>query len=164
MRSVAGSLAPSAWALFAILFVWQLPHFMALAWLYRDDYRRGGYAMLSVIDPHGRLTCRVVVLTSLALLPVALAATLTGMAGWIYAGGSLALGVWLLWLATRLHDARSDANARVVFLASITYLPLLLMLMVIDRGSVRRVDRQPEPARVAHIAPVAATSGVVVMD
>jgi protoheme IX farnesyltransferase len=160
----AGEIEAGAWVLAAILFVWQLPHFMALAWLYRDDYRRGGYAMLPVIDRDGRLTCRVVVLTSLALLPVALAATMAGMAGWLYAAGSLLLGVWMLWLATRLHDTRSDASARVVFIASVTYLPLLLVLMVVDRGSVRQVDSPADPTRIAHIAPLAPTTSGVIID
>ena len=130
----AGSLDYGAWVLALLLFVWQIPHFLALAWLYRKDYERGGFAMLPVIDPSGRLTGRVVVLMTLVLLALGVATALSGLAGWLYAFGSIALGLWLLRLGLRLHAQRSDSNARRVFLASLVYLPTLLCLMVIDRG------------------------------
>jgi len=132
--AAAGTLNRGAWVLAAILFVWQIPHFMALAWLYREDYQRGGYAMLPVVDRDGRLTCRVVVLTAALLLPVGLLAALLGVAGAVYAAISLLLGAWMVALSLRLYFNRTHANARGVFLASITYLPLLMCLMVIDRG------------------------------
>jgi protoheme IX farnesyltransferase len=147
--AASGSLDRGAWVLGALLFVWQLPHFLALAWLYRDDYARGGFAMLPVVDSSGRLTCMVVVLTSLALLPVGIVATLSGMAGWFYAAGSLLLGLWMVALSVRLHDRRTAASARGVFLASIAYLPLLLCLMVIDRGPIMGA-----PRHVATIEPL----------
>lgn len=134
--AAAGHLAGGAWILGAILFVWQIPHFFALAWLYREDYQRGGFAMLPVLDRDGRITTQVVVLTSLLLIPLGLLATLLNVAGFVAAAGSLVLGLWLLILCLRLHFNRSDANARRVFIASIIYLPLLLALMVIDRGSI----------------------------
>ena len=130
----AGSLDYGAWVLALLLFVWQIPHFLALAWLYRKDYERGGFAMLPAIDPSGRLTGRVVVLMTLVLLALGVATALSGLAGWLYAFGSIALGLWLLRLGLRLHAQRSDSNARRVFLASLVYLPTLLCLMVIDRG------------------------------
>lgn len=130
----AGSLDYGAWVLALLLFVWQIPHFLALAWLYRKDYERGGFAMLPAIDPSGRLTGRVVVLMTLVLLALGVATALSGLAGWLYAFGSVALGLWLLRLGLRLHAQRSDSNARRVFLASLVYLPTLLCLMVIDRG------------------------------
>ena len=130
----AGSLDYGAWVLALLLFVWQIPHFLALAWLYRKDYERGGFAMLPVIDPSGRLTGRVVVLMTFVLLALGVATALSGLAGWLYAFGSIALGLWLLRLGLRLHAQRSDSNARRVFLASLVYLPTLLCLMVIDRG------------------------------
>lgn len=133
-----GSLDIGAWVLGGILFVWQIPHFLALAWLYREDYARGGFVMLPVLDREGRLTCQVVVLTSLLLLPLALLATLLNVAGYIYAIGSILLGLWMLLLCIRLSVNRTDANARRVFLASIMYLPLLMCLLVIDRGAVDR--------------------------
>jgi protoheme IX farnesyltransferase len=132
-----GTLDPGAWALAAILFVWQIPHFLALAWLYRADYERGGFAMLPLIDRTGRITTQVIVLTSAMLLPLGLLAVIHGVAGSLYAAGSLALGGGFVLLAARLHRDRSDANARGVFIASIAYLPLLLCLMVMDRGPVR---------------------------
>jgi len=132
--AATGSMDVGGWVLGAILFVWQIPHFLALAWLYREDYERGGYAMLPVIDQAGQMTCNVIVLTSLLLLPLGLMATLLGVAGIGYAIGSVLLGLWLTALSLRLHRHRTHANARGVFLASITYLPLLMCLLVIDRG------------------------------
>jgi heme o synthase len=134
--AAAGSLDARAWLLGAILFVWQLPHFFALAWLYRADYERGGFAMLPVLDRDGRITTQVIVVTSLMLIPLGLVATLLNVAGLIAAIGSFVLGLWMLGLSIRLHRERSDANARSVFFASIVYLPLLLVLFVIDRGPV----------------------------
>lgn len=132
--AAAGHLDFGAWVLGAILFVWQIPHFFALAWLYRNDYERGGFAMLPVLDRDGRITTQVIVITSLMLIPLGLLATLLNVAGIAAAIGSLTLGLWLLALSVRLHRTRSDAHARAVFLASITYLPVLLALFVIDRG------------------------------
>jgi len=132
--AATGSMDVGGWVLGAILFVWQIPHFLALAWLYREDYQRGGYAMLPVIDRAGQMTCNIIVLTSLLLLPLGLMATLLGVAGLGYAVGSVLLGLWMTALSLRLHRHRTHANARGVFLASITYLPLLMCLLVIDRG------------------------------
>lgn len=132
--AASGSLDRGAWVLAAILFIWQIPHFLALAWLYRADYERGGFMMLPVIDRDGKLTCRVVVLTAALLLPLGLLVAMLRIAGPMYAVGSLALGLWMIALCLRLFFERSHANARAVFLASIAYLPLLMCLMVIDRG------------------------------
>ena len=132
--AASGSLDRGAWILGGLLFVWQIPHFFALAWMYRRDYARGGFKMLPVMDPSGRLTGQVVVLMSLGLLPLGLAATLFGLAGWVYAVGSIALGTWLLVVGLRLYATRSDESARRLFLASIAYLPLLLGLMMLDRN------------------------------
>lgn len=131
--AAAGTLEYGAWFLALLLFVWQIPHFLALAWLYRKDYERAGFAMLPVIDKSGRLTARVIVLTSLVLLCLSLTSTISGMAGWIYTIGSIALGLWLVKLAIELHLNCTDAGARKVFLASLVYLPALLCLMMIDR-------------------------------
>jgi heme o synthase len=132
--AATGSIGFGAWILAGILFLWQIPHFLALAWLYRDDYERGGFRMLPIVDPAGNATVLMVVLYSLALLPVSLAATLSGMAGWTYAGGSLALGGGLLLLGGALAKTRSLPAARRVFFATLVYLPLLLGLMVADRA------------------------------
>lgn len=132
--AASGQLDIGAWVLGSILFVWQIPHFFALAWLYREDYRRGGFAMLPVLDREGRITTQVIVLTSLLLIPLGLLATLLNVTGLAAAVGSLTLGLWMLALSIRLHRTHCDDHARSLFLASITYLPLLLALFVIDRG------------------------------
>ncbi|MDY7110398.1 MAG: heme o synthase [Planctomycetota bacterium] len=131
-----GSLDAGAWVLGALLFVWQIPHFLALAWVYRGEYARARFAMLPVVDPDGTLTGRIVLLTSLMLVPLTLTATLLGLAGWIYTLGALVLSLWLLSRGVRLLAQRTDANARGVFIASIIYLALVLALMVIDRGPI----------------------------
>lgn len=136
VRDAAGLYDPGAWVLFAILFVWQLPHFLALAWMYRDDYARGGYKMLPVLDPHGEITGRVLVLTSLILLPLGLIATTTGLAGWVFLAGSMVLAFWMSGLSLKFYMQRTDTSARKVFLASIVYLSALLALFLVDRGPV----------------------------
>jgi protoheme IX farnesyltransferase len=132
--AVTGSMAPGAWALFALLFAWQIPHFLALAWLYRADYAAGGFAMLPVRDPSGTATAQAALLSSLALVPVGLLAVLTGIAGvrW-YAPVALVAGLWMSWLALGFLRERSDARARRLFLASLAYLPIVLGAMVADR-------------------------------
>jgi protoheme IX farnesyltransferase len=134
--AASGRLDLGAWILGAILFVWQIPHFFALAWLYREDYKRGGFIMLPVLDRDGRITTQVVVLTSLLLIPLGLLATLLHVTGMFAAAASLLLGLTMLLLSVRLHIERTNANARLLFIASIAYLPLLLAMMVIDRGPV----------------------------
>jgi len=134
--AASGNLDRGAWILGGLLFVWQIPHFFALAWMYRDDYARGGYKMLPGLDPTGRLTGQVAVITSLGLLPLGLAVTLGGLAGGVFAVGSVMLGAWFVYVAARLYARPSDAGARRLFLASIAYLPLLLCLMVLDRNTV----------------------------
>jgi protoheme IX farnesyltransferase len=126
-------LTPGGWALALVLFVWQIPHFLALAWMYRRDYRRGGYQMLPVIDTSGGMTGRVIVLSTLLLVPVGLVAVLAGLAGWIYAVGSVVLGLLMIVPGIMLCMQRSDVRARRLFLASLVYLPVLLGLMVVDR-------------------------------
>jgi protoheme IX farnesyltransferase len=130
--AAAGSVGTGAWILAMLLFVWQIPHFLALAWLYRDDYARGGFAMLPVLDHSGRLTGQVVLTSSLLLIPLGLTATLAGLAGWIYTSGGVLLGLWLSVLGYRLYANHTDANARRLFRASIIYLPVLLCLLALD--------------------------------
>lgn len=130
--AATGRLDLGAWLLGAILFVWQIPHFLALAWLYRDEYAKGGFKMLPMLDPTGRLTCTTIILYTLVLLPLGLMVTLAGISGWYFAAGSIALGLGWLWLGLRLMRNKTRLNARHVFLASITYLPMLLTLMMVD--------------------------------
>jgi protoheme IX farnesyltransferase len=129
--AAGGALDSTAWALFAIMFLWQLPHFLALAWLYREDYGRAGLRMLSGDDPDGRVTFRQAVLYAVALVPVSLAPSLASITGPLYFGGALVLGVWLVWRSVAAARAPSAINARKLFLASVIYLPALLGLMVI---------------------------------
>jgi heme o synthase len=134
--AVTGGLEPGAWLLGTILFVWQMPHFMALAWMYRDDYRRGGMSMLPVVDPQGELTGRIMVVTSLLLAPLAMSATLGGLCGWFAAGINLITALVMTWMSYRFYVERSDRAARQAFFASIIYLPIALAAMVLDRGPV----------------------------
>ena len=134
--AATGSMSPGAWSLFAILFVWQIPHFLALAWLYRTDYAAGGFAMLPSRDPSGAATAQACLLASLMLVPVGMLATLSGVAGLVYAGVALLCGLWMSWLALAFLRDRSDVRAKRLFLASLAYLPILLGVMVANRGSV----------------------------
>lgn len=130
--AVTGGLETGAWLLAAILFAWQMPHFLALAWLYRDDYARGGFKMLPNVDPAGHLTGLIAILYSLALLPLGLSITLVGLAGWWYGIGSLLLGGVMVSAGMMLQVRRSAEAAKRLFLVSVIYLPLLLGLMVLD--------------------------------
>jgi protoheme IX farnesyltransferase len=126
-----GRLEPGAFILFAIVFLWQIPHFLAIAWLYRDDYERAGFPMLPVIDREGRLTGRQAVLHSVALLVVSLSPVAAGLGGRPYLAGALVLGVALTLAALRLATARSLGAARQLFLASVLYLPALTSLLLL---------------------------------
>ena len=128
-----GELTPAAWALFAILFVWQLPHFFAIAWMYRDDYARGGYRMLPSADLDGRRTGRWIVGYSIVLLAVSLAPWALQMAGVVYAVVAAVLGVGLLAVGWGCLRERSEAAARRMLLASIIYLPVLFFMLWINR-------------------------------
>jgi heme o synthase len=128
-----GSLGAAGWGLFAILFLWQLPHFLAIGWLYREDYARGGFPMLAVTDKDGASTGRQAVLYATALLPVTLAAGMLASAGVGYLWGALILGVGFLGCAAAFAWKRTVGGARRLFLASVLYLPLVLGLMVFDR-------------------------------
>jgi protoheme IX farnesyltransferase len=128
-----GSISAGGAALFAIVFLWQIPHFMAIAWLYRDDYGKAGFPMLPVIEPEGRRAGRQAVIYAAALVPVTFVPALVGVSGMMYAGVALVLGLALLWLAIRFAMTRSDQSARALFVGSITYLPLLWIAMIGDK-------------------------------
>ncbi len=127
-----GTIATGGWTLFAIVFLWQIPHFMAIAWLYRDDYRRAGFPMLPVIEPDGQRTGRQAVLYALALVPVSLVPALVGVAGVTYFWVALILGAAFLWLSARFALSRSEQTARALFYGSLTYLPLIWAAMILD--------------------------------
>jgi protoheme IX farnesyltransferase len=121
-------------ALFAIVFLWQVPHFMAIAWLYRDDYGKAGFPMLPVIEPGGRRAGMQAIVYAAALLPVSLLPSLVGVSGSLYFGAALALGIVLLWLAWRFARSRTDASARALFFGSIMYLPAIWIAMALDKA------------------------------
>lgn len=129
-----GHLAWEAWALFAILFCWQFPHFYAIAWMYREDYARGGIQMLPVARPDSSATMRQIVIFSLLLIPVSLVPSYLHMAGMIYFAGATVLGVDFVFVGLQASSERSRQSARNVLIASVIYLPALLTLMVYDRN------------------------------
>lgn len=131
--AVADALPLKAWVLFGIMFLWQLPHFLAIAWLYRDDYARAGFPMLPVIEPDGRSTGRQAVLYAAALVPLSLAPTLTHMAGTLYFAGALTLGIAFFWLSVRFARTRDVKDARRLFFGSLLYLPVLWILMIVNK-------------------------------
>ncbi|MBV8860143.1 MAG: protoheme IX farnesyltransferase [Acidobacteria bacterium] len=131
--AATGTAGAEAWALFAILFAWQFPHFLAIAWMYREDYARAGIRMLPVVEPACRITARQIVLWSLVLVPVSLIPTVLGTTGTVYFYGAFVLGV--LFLATSVHAALAHTRqgARRLLLASVLYLPVLFGLMVFNK-------------------------------
>ena len=131
--AATGTLSRGGWVLFGIVFLWQLPHFLAIAWMYREDYARAGFLMLPVIEPDGHSTARQAVVYSAALLPMSLAPTLVGMATTTYFVGALILTLLFLGLAVRFAMTRHRNDARRLFFGSITYLPLLWVLMIAGR-------------------------------
>jgi len=132
--AVRGSLGMEAWALFAILFLWQIPHFLAIAWMYRKDYARAGFPLLTVIDPEGNRSALQILNYTLALVPVSLLPTLMHMTGAIYFCGALLLGIGFGIAAIRAASQRTNTTARQLLFASIIYLPVLLALLAIDKS------------------------------
>lgn len=128
-----GHLSAEGWALFAILAFWQLPHFMAIAWLYRDEYAKAGFKMLPVVDPNGVRTGRQAVSHTMGLLPVSLCPFVFKLTGPVYLAGALVLGIAFLWFAVQFARHMTVARARQLFYVSILYLPLLLTMMVLDK-------------------------------
>jgi protoheme IX farnesyltransferase len=127
------SVSREGWALFAILFFWQLPHFLAIAWMYREEYAKAGFVMLPARDPDGIRTGRQAISHTLGLIPVSVCPALFGMSGVVYFFGALLLGLAFLWCAIQFSRELTRARARQLFFASILYLPLLLGLMALDK-------------------------------
>src|SRR5882762_4587707 len=117
-----GELTREGWALFAILAFWQLPHFLAIAWIYRDEYAKAGFQMLPVVDPDGHRTGRQAVSHTLGLLPISLCPFLFNLTGTIYLAGALALGIAFVWFAIQFARHLTIARARQLFYVSILYL------------------------------------------
>lgn len=134
--AAGGSLAsPAPWSLFLLMFLWQLPHFLAIGWMFREDYARAGMPMLPTMDPNGLLTSRQALLWAATLIPVSELPFLLGFAGPTYAIAALVLGMVQLALAFRFMAQRTDQGARLLFYGSITYLPLLWLVMAASRTS-----------------------------
>jgi len=127
-----GTLGWEALPLFAILFFWQIPHFLAIAWIYRDDYRRAGLKMLPVLDPSGRRTARTMILHTLALLAASLTPLAFG-AGVLYTAGALALGIAFLGLTWKFRAGKTVGAARAVLKMSLVYLPGVLLVLFVDQ-------------------------------
>jgi protoheme IX farnesyltransferase len=130
-----GELSLEAWVLFAIVFFWQMPHVLAVSWLYREDYARGGIRVLPVEEPDGRSTGQQVINYTAALVPVSLLPTVVGLAGRAYFAGAIVLGIVSLALAVRFARQRTPERARQLFYASLVYLPVLWVLMLANRGA-----------------------------
>jgi protoheme IX farnesyltransferase len=130
--AATGTLGVEAVALFLIVFLWQFPHFLAIAWIYREDYARGGMRMLPEVDPHGALTGRQATIYALALVPASLLPATVGLAGGLYFAGALAMGVWYLTAAVRFWAFVSEATARRLLRMSFLYLPVVLLLLVLN--------------------------------
>ncbi len=130
--AATGHLDAGAWVLFAILFAWQHPHFYSIAWIFRDDYRRGGFKMLPVLEEDGRRTCRHILAFSVLLIAVSILPALLGSSGTVYLLGALVLGAGMLAAGVSLTISRSNVDARRLLRASVIYLPLLLILTVFD--------------------------------
>jgi protoheme IX farnesyltransferase len=128
----ANALTADAWVLGAILFLWQFPHFYAIAWMYREDYSRAGIQMLPVVEPDGESTARQILLFSILLIPISLLPKLMGMTGTIYLVGALAMGIAFLYSGIQVLLNKTKLRARRVLLTSVVYLPVLYLLMVLD--------------------------------
>ncbi len=130
--AATGTIDPRAWVLFGILFAWQHPHFFAIAWMFRDDYRAAGFKMLPVVEPDGKRTFRQTMAFSILLIGVSVLPTTLGLTGRFYFWGALAIGLGVLLVALDFTRNRGAADARRLLKASVLYLPVLLLLIVLD--------------------------------
>ncbi|MGQ0542573.1 MAG: heme o synthase [Blastocatellia bacterium] len=130
--AAANEISIGAWALFAFLFLWQFPHFLAIAWMYREQYAKAGILMLPVVEPDGKITSRQIVIFTIMLVPVSLAPFFLGFAGVIYLIGTSILGFWFLYESISMARARTNEKARRLLLVSVMYLPMVFGLLVLD--------------------------------
>jgi protoheme IX farnesyltransferase len=128
-----GRLDPEAWVLYAMVFLWQFPHFMAIAWMYREDYARAGYLVLPLDERRDRFVIWQSVAVSLALIPLSLLPAITGEAGLVYSVGALMLGSIFFYYSARFASRRSNVTARQLLAASIVYLPAVFILMMLNK-------------------------------
>jgi heme o synthase len=131
--AATGTISLGAWVLFAILFFWQFPHFMAIAWMYREDYGRAGILMLPVVDKKGDATFRQIVITSTVLVWVSVLPSLMGMAGLNYFFGALVLGMFLLQVSLWANRSRTNVRAKWLMHATVAHIPILLAWMILDK-------------------------------
>lgn len=128
----ANEITLGAWALFVMQFLWQFPHFLAIAWMYREQYAKARILMLPVVEPSGRITARQIVLFAIMLVPASLAPFFLGFAGLVYLVGATLLGLWFLFESVSMARAKSDEKARRLLMVSVLYLPLIFALLVLD--------------------------------
>ena len=131
--SASNEITLGAWILFAILFLWQFPHFLAIAWMYREQYAKAGILMLPVIEPEGKITAKQIVIFTILLLPISVAPFFIGLAGWVYLIGASLLGIWFLSASIGAARAKTNEKARKLLLVSVIYLPLIFLLMVFNK-------------------------------
>jgi protoheme IX farnesyltransferase len=156
--AATGRLEPGAWVLGSILFVWQIPHSLALLWKYRASYRRAGFRVFSAVDDSGRTTGLIAFLHCLMLVPVSLMAVAAGLAGWLYAACATALGLALLALSLDFLRRRTDLSAGRLFAASIVYLAILMAVILIDRSPISETAH-PGVADASPVATLSAAGG-----
>ena len=130
--AAADQITIGAWIMFAMLFLWQFPHFLAIAWMYREQYAKAGILMLPVVEPEGKITARQIVIFTILLIPVSLAPFFLGIAGWIYLIGAIILGAWFLFSAVQTARLKTIPQARKLLLVSVLYLPLIFALLVFN--------------------------------
>lgn len=130
--AASNSLDAGAWILFAVMYIWQHPHFWAIAWMYREDYARGGLKMLPVVEPDGVRMSKQVIGFSILLIPVSLLPSFINMSGWLYAIGAFGLGIMFLTYGIKFVRNKNNETARILMRASLIYLPLLLIIIALD--------------------------------
>lgn len=131
--AAANEISLAGWGLFAMQYLWQFPHFLAIAWMYREEYAKAGILMLPVVEPEGKITARQIVLFTIMLFPVSLAPFFFGVSGMIFLVGAALLGLWMLWASFRAASTKTNERARALLTVSVIYLPLLFILMVADK-------------------------------
>ena len=129
----ADEIAIGGWALFTFLFLWQFPHFLAIAWMYKEQYAKAGILMLPVVEPEGKITARQIVLFSIMMVPVSLAPFFLGFAGWYFLTAAAILGIWFLLESIKAARAKTPEIARRLLLVSVIYLPLIFAILVLDK-------------------------------
>ncbi len=130
--SSANEITLGAWILFALLFLWQFPHFLAIAWMYREQYAKAKILMLPVVEPSGKLTAQQIVLFTVMLLPISITPFFIGLTGWVYLIGASLLGIWFLYESIQTARAKTVEKARRLLLVSVLYLPVIFALMVFN--------------------------------